>query len=51
MSKPISFEGVYPILATPFNNDGTLDLDPRAAGGLRVTVQLPPAPPDALVRD
>jgi len=27
MSKPISFEGVYPILATPFHNDGTLDLE------------------------
>jgi two-component system, OmpR family, sensor histidine kinase VanS len=25
-------------------HDGTLTLDPRAAGGLRVTVQLPPAP-------
>jgi len=32
-------------------HDGTLDLDPRAAGGLRVTVQLPLAPADALVRD
>jgi 4-hydroxy-tetrahydrodipicolinate synthase len=27
MSKPVSFEGVYPILATPFNDDGTLDLE------------------------
>ena len=26
-------------------HDGTLTLDPRAAGGLRVTVQLPAAPP------
>jgi two-component system, OmpR family, sensor histidine kinase VanS len=26
-------------------HDGTLTLTPRAAGGLRVTVQLPPAPP------
>ena len=26
-------------------HDGTLTLAPRAAGGLRVTVQLPPAPP------
>ena len=28
-------------------HDGTLSLDPRAAGGLRVTVQLPAAPPHA----
>ena len=28
-------------------HDGTLALTPRAAGGLRVTVQLPPAPPHA----
>jgi two-component system sensor histidine kinase VanS len=28
-------------------HDGTLTLTPRAAGGLRVTVQLPAAPPDA----
>ena len=28
-------------------HDGTLTLAPRAAGGLRVTVQLPPAPPHA----
>jgi two-component system sensor histidine kinase VanS len=27
-------------------HDGTLTLTPRAAGGLRATVQLPPAPPD-----
>ena len=27
MSKPISFEGVYPILATPFHNDESLDLE------------------------
>jgi two-component system sensor histidine kinase VanS len=26
-------------------HDGTLTLTPRAAGGLRVTVQLPAAPP------
>jgi len=26
-------------------HDGTLTLTPRAAGGLHVTVQLPPAPP------
>ena len=26
-------------------HDGILTLTPRAAGGLRVTVQLPPAPP------
>ena len=26
-------------------HDGTLTLTPRAAGGLRATVQLPPAPP------
>src|SRR6185437_1301678 len=28
-------------------HDGTLSLTPRAAGGLRVTVQLPVAPPHA----
>jgi hypothetical protein len=28
-------------------HDGTLTLTPRAAGGLRVTVQLPAAPPRA----
>src|SRR5206468_8795558 len=28
-------------------HDGTLTLTPRAAGGLRVTVQLPAAPPHA----
>jgi two-component system sensor histidine kinase VanS len=28
-------------------HDGTLTITPRAAGGLRVTVQLPPAPPHA----
>jgi two-component system sensor histidine kinase VanS len=28
-------------------HDGTLALTPRAAGGLRVTVQLPAAPPRA----
>jgi 4-hydroxy-tetrahydrodipicolinate synthase len=27
MSKPISFQGVYPILATPFRDDESLDLD------------------------
>ena len=27
MSKPISFQGVYPILATPFRDDETLDLE------------------------
>ncbi len=27
MAKPISFEGVYPILATPFNDDESLDLE------------------------
>jgi two-component system sensor histidine kinase VanS len=27
-------------------HDGTLTIEPRAAGGLRVTVQLPAAPPD-----
>jgi len=27
MSKPISFEGVYPILATPFRADQSLDLE------------------------
>src|SRR4051794_7703411 len=27
MSKPISFTGVYPILATPFNDDETPDLE------------------------
>jgi 4-hydroxy-tetrahydrodipicolinate synthase len=27
MSKPISFQGVYPILATPFREDGSLDLE------------------------
>jgi 4-hydroxy-tetrahydrodipicolinate synthase len=27
MSKPISFSGVYPILATPFNDDESLDLE------------------------
>src|SRR4051794_12787231 len=31
-------------------HDGTLDLTPRAAGGLRVTVQLPPAPVDLVPR-
>ena len=29
-------------------HDGTLTLTPRAAGGLRVTVQLPAAPPTGL---
>ena len=29
-------------------HDGTLTLTPRAAGGLRVTVQLPAAPPHTL---
>jgi two-component system sensor histidine kinase VanS len=29
-------------------HDGTLTLDPRAAGGLRVTVQLPAAPPQTV---
>jgi hypothetical protein len=28
MAKPISFQGVYPILATPFRDDESLDLDP-----------------------
>lgn len=27
MSKPISFQGVYPILATPFRDDESLDLE------------------------
>lgn len=27
MSKPISFRGVYPILATPFNDDESVDLE------------------------
>jgi 4-hydroxy-tetrahydrodipicolinate synthase len=27
MSKPISFQGVYPILATPFRDDQSLDLE------------------------
>ena len=27
MSKPISFEGIYPILATPFRDDESLDLE------------------------
>jgi 4-hydroxy-tetrahydrodipicolinate synthase len=27
MSKPITFQGVYPILATPFNDDESLDLE------------------------
>src|SRR3954447_23389049 len=31
-------------------HDGTLDLTPRAAGGLRVTVQLPAAPVDLVPR-
>jgi two-component system sensor histidine kinase VanS len=30
-------------------HDGTLTLTPRAAGGLRVTVQLPAAPPQTLI--
>jgi two-component system sensor histidine kinase VanS len=32
-------------------HDGTLTLTPRAAGGLRVTVQLPAAPPHALAQN
>jgi len=32
-------------------HDGTLTLTPRAAGGLRVTVQLPAAPPQVLRED
>jgi two-component system sensor histidine kinase VanS len=31
-------------------HDGTLTLTPRAAGGLRVTVQLPAAPPDGIAQ-
>ena len=27
MAKPISFQGVYPILATPFHDDESLDLE------------------------
>ena len=27
MSKPISFQGIYPILATPFREDETIDLE------------------------
>src|SRR5215211_7232084 len=27
MSKPISFHGVYPILATPFSDDDEIDLE------------------------
>ena len=27
MAKPMTFEGVYPILATPFDNDESLDLE------------------------
>ena len=30
-------------------HDGTLSLTPRAAGGLCVTVQLPPAPPHSTI--
>ena len=32
-------------IRTEHAHDGTLTLTPRAAGGLRVTVQLPAAPP------
>jgi len=41
MAKPISFQGVYPILATPFHDDESLDLESfdrliRFMGRLRV---------------
>jgi len=36
MAKPISFQGVYPILATPFHDDESLDLDE-----LRIALNLP----------
>ena len=37
--------GLAIVKSIPQAHDGTLTLTPRAAGGLRVTVQLPAAPP------
>jgi two-component system sensor histidine kinase VanS len=37
--------GLAIVKSIPQAHDGTLNLTPRAAGGLRVTVQLPAAPP------
>ena len=41
--------GLAIVKSTTRAHDGTLTLTPRAAGGLRVTVQLPAAPPHAAI--